>query len=148
MDELKILFLWGFGPLGMVVSGVFLWNLWLAPFKSLEKKISDLEHPGSSTEAGEPTLEQADLRNWKDVLAFQVWQAADLCAGLSPTKYDGLRKTDAARAAYAQLSQAVKYGEINVDRSEEGKNIIWTIVKRSELKRYFEHLGKVPEFLQ
>ena len=147
MDELKILFLWGFGPLGIVVSGVFLWNLWLAPFKSLEKKISDLEHPGSSTEAGEPTLEQADLRKWKPVLALQVWQTADLCAGLSP-KNSGSRKTDAARAAYEQLSQAVKHGEIKVDRSEEDKHISFKIVERSELKRYFQDLGKVPEFLQ
>ena len=147
MDELKILFLWGFGPLGIVVSSVFLWNLWLAPFKSLEKKISDLEHPGSSTEAGEPTLEQADLRKWKHVLAFQVWQLADLCAGLSP-KNQGSRQTDAARAAYEQLSQAVKYGAIEVDSSEEDKHISFQIVKRSELKRYFQNLGKVPEFLQ
>ena len=147
IKELETILIYTLCPMGAVAVLVFLWNLWLAPFKSLESTISDLKHPGSSTTTGVPTLERADLRRWKQVSAFEVWKVADLCAGLSPVA-PTVRKTDAARAAFEQLSQAVECREIIVGIVEEGKPPGHKIVTRSELKRYFDKLGEVPEFLR
>ena len=43
MDELRILALYTFGPIGMVVPVVFLWNLWLAPYRLLKKRVEEID---------------------------------------------------------------------------------------------------------
>ena len=136
MTRLGIGFLYGLGSLFAVVGLVFLWNLWLAPYRLIDER----GKPG-------PAPESADPSAWRNVPELKIWEAADICAGISPTD-SAKRMNDRSRALLAQLIGAVEDGTLHPVVHDGAWGVKHYRVKREELKRYFTELGEVPEFLR
>ena len=148
MDELRIVTLFTIAPLIIVMAAMFLWNLWLAPYRLLDEKLDRIEK--SSSQPGETTLEikydRADPAKWKHVQELKLFQAAELCGGVSPHgASEG--SNDRARAAYSELLAALRAGTLKGSDEPEWANF-HTRIKRKDLQKYLGKRGDYPEFLK
>ena len=154
MDELRILALYTFGPIGMVVPVVFLWNLWLAPYRLLKKRVEEI---ASDKGIAKPP-EKADPKHWQTVELFELSAAACLWVGVEP---HWPLYTPEAKGAYAELSGAflldklprqLNFGEQLSQVFSNDKTNLWVKpdqpVRRDSLIEYVRSTGKsLPEFL-
>ena len=115
MDELRILALYTFGPIGMVVSVVFLWNLWLAPYRLMEDKFDEFASNVHSLGTVAKVPEAPDLERWKRVTSLKLYQVAELCGGVSPSEFSIVRSNDASSALYSELEAALRSGDLKGD---------------------------------
>lgn len=141
--------LYGLAFCAPVLVLVFLWNLWLAPYRLILERVKTSTGPSVDSENStpKPDLEGADPLAWRSVPEFQIWQVADLCGGISPESSGG-KKNDAARAMLAQLLGDLTIGRLIpiADRhSDKGR---FARIPRTELRRYFAELGEIPDFLR
>ena len=146
MDELRILALYTFGPIGMVVSVVFLWNLWLAPFRLMEDKFDEFATNVHSLDTVVKAPEAPDLERWKRVSSLKLYQVAELCGGISPGVGPSVeRSNDASRAIYSELQAAHTSGDLKVGDEWAHE---YTPIKRKDLQEYFLGRDDCPEFLK
>ena len=156
MKELKTISIWGLGPIAVLVSIVFLWNLLLAPFELLGDRIESVIKDSKRNETGsvvsqktKELFERAIPSHWKHVQEFEAWKIAFLCAGFSPINAN-CDQNDAIRAKSDQIMGAINSGKLGVITSSKATQMgkkYWQ-VERKELQRYFKELGEVPEFLK
>ena len=146
MDELRILALYTFGPIGILVSIVFLWNMWLAPYRLMEDKLDEVASNVHSPGAVAKVPEAPDLGRWKRVTVLKLYQVAELCGGISPGVVAAIeRSNDASRAIYSELEAALISDDLK--GSDEWANE-YTRIKRKDLQNYFSGRDDFPEFLK
>ena len=146
MDELRILALYTFGPIGIIVSIVFLWNLWLAPYRLMEDKFDEFASNVHSLGTVVKAPEAPDFERWKRVSSLQLYQVAELCGGISPGVVSSVeRSNDASRAIYSELQAALISGDL-----KGGDEWVheYTPIKHKDLQKYFAGRDDCPEFLK
>ena len=133
---------------------VFLWNLWLAPYRSMnerfEQALADTMQPSEGAE-GPPG--SADVSDYADTTIYLLGDAACLWVGVQPHAPITDRR---AKAAFTQLSGAVQAGQLpgrggmaSGVSALYGRN--WWAdrdhpVSAVDLRRYAEQLDRVPAF--
>ena len=147
-SEAVILILFTIAPFGAAAIVVFLWNLWLAPYKIIHDKLDRIEKFGS--QPGEATLglntTPANPSIWKHAQELKLFQIAELSGGLSPHgPSEG--SNDIARAVYSELFAALEAGTLK-GSSIPGFPTLYTRVKRKDLQKYFSGRDDCPEFLK
>lgn len=171
MKELHILILYVLGPLGGIVFLIFLWTLWLAPFKSLEGSmreiskanveslktvIQSLEHE-AKTETNKNQKKEAEelpgARTWK----FKTFEIACLLADAEP---QWPLPTQKAKDDYQQLSNDIGEDKLGGNRayywgthlgkfSEEIDTTHEFEIDRRTIRMYLHlHERSIPEFLE
>lgn len=155
MSEGMILALSALAAVGAGFLPLFLWNLWLAPYKILKEEIDKKD--------GGITL-RGDLRpsfsagNWNGIRVFQLGDAACLWAGVRPHKPID---NDKALAIFKRLSGAMMRGEIPYNYAAglraiagllEGKRPPWPEhsypISAIDLRKYADATNDVPRFLR
>ena len=85
MDEFKILALFTVVPFGVVFLGVFLWNLWLAPYRIVNEKLdsmkANLGRPKHIV-GWNPLPTNPD--QWKHAEELELYQVAEVSGGRTP----------------------------------------------------------------
>ena len=148
MDEIRILALYTFSPFGMIVAIVFLWELWLAPYKLIDEKLVEISDKTSPPELVGKAIESPDIGRWKRVSVLRLYQVAELCGGVSPGHDYTEGSNDRARAAYTELEAALKSGQLKGSTPRPSDVSGWTRICRKELQTYFEKHQGCPEFLK
>ena len=107
-DEAVILILFTIVPFVAAVILVFLWNLWLAPYKLMGDKFDEVASHIHSLGTVVKAPEAPDLERWKRVTDLKLYQVAELCGGISPGVVAAVeRSNDASRAIYSELEAAL-----------------------------------------
>ena len=110
MAEIRVLALYTFGPLVMIVTTVFLWELWLAPYKLIDEKLVEISGKLHLPEVVGKAIESPDFEQWKRVSNMRLYQVAELCGGVSPGNTITQGSNDRARATYMELEAALRSG--------------------------------------
>ena len=148
MSELNIFALYVFAPLGILTSIVFLWSLWLAPYRIIDEKLDRIER--SSGQLGAPSLGfntgLTDPARWKHTRSLKLYQVAEISGGISPHgPSEG--SNDLARAVYSELFAALQAGELKGSHGSDSIHL-HTRIKREDLQKYFSRRKDCPEFLK
>ena len=156
LEAIDIL-LFTFAFLGVSIVPIFLWNLWLAPYKILEEQIELLGEQLYSAREAKPS-EKADVWDYTKHTNFLLYEAACLWAGLEPHRPIVDKK---ARAKLSQLKSAIRCGDLLCVWGNTWSKLIDALngsdvrspsdtqrVSVVELRRYAEKKYDVPDFLQ
>ena len=128
------------------MSIVFLWNLWLAPYKLMGDKLDKVASSVHSLGPVAKVPEAPDLERWKRVAFLKLYQVAELCGGISPGVGSSVeRSNDASRAIYSELEAALRSGDLK--GGDEWANA-YTPIKHKDLQKYFSGREDCPEFLK
>ena len=137
MNEWTIFIIYTLVPLGGFAFLLFLWNLWLAPYRLLSEA-----SPSAEIE------KEANWKEWAKVPKFTAWQAARLWVNLEPDfntdsgpSYPVFRrlKYDATSGKVKAIPRLIHGQPLEVDRHTE--------FDRDELVRYAKENGEKPKFL-
>ena len=148
MDEIRILALYTFGPIGMVFAIVFLWELWLAPYKLIDEKLVEISDKRHFPKVVGEASESPHVKQWKRVSSLHLYQVAELCGGISPDNTITQGSNDRARAAYTELEAALRSRELKGDFDRPSDVSEYTRISRKELQGYFAKHQGCPEFLK
>ena len=143
MQEVSLMLLYTVAPVGAFAILVFLWNLWIAPYRIMDEKLDLIaEH----RQPGQASIGRAVPASWKHVKKLELYQVAEISGGISP---HALSKgsNDRARAVYSELLAALQGGELKGSDVPEYANS-HTRIERSDLQRYFAGRKDCPEFLK
>lgn len=140
---------------GAALIPVFLWNLWLAPYRSmneqLEQALADAMRP---SEGAERPPGPTDVSTYADTTVYRLGDAACLWVGVQP---HAPISNSRAKAAFTRLSGAVQSGQLpgrggwaSAVFAFNGRTW-WPDhdhpVSTVDLRRYAEQLDDVPAFL-
>lgn len=143
-SEWQVFLVYTLAPLGAFSVLLFLWNLWLAPFRLL------LEGNALSgtVAAPAPTPKVADWQAGSKVPKYKVWQAAQLWVNREPTT-DTI--ADYASPIYNRLiADLESYKLPSVDKYNLGDDQTigpHTEIHRNDLIKYAEAANEKPKFL-
>ncbi len=146
-DEAVILILFTIAPFVAAAIVVFLWNLWLAPYKLMGDKLDEIASHIHSLGTVAKAPEAPDLERWKYVTSLKLYQVAELCAGVSPSEFPIVRSNDASRAIYSELEAALRSDDLKGSDGPKWANE-YTRIKRKDLQKYFSGRDDCPEFLK
>ena len=147
-DEAVILILFTIGPFVAAAIVVFLWNLWLAPYKLMGDKLDEVASHISSLGTVVKAPEAPDLERWKRVPDLKLYQVAELCGGISPGVVAAVeRSNDASRAMYSELEAALLSDDLK-GKERAGWVNEYTRIKRKDLQEYFSGRDDCPAFLK
>ena len=132
-------------PLAVAVP-VFLWNLWLPPYRLIYERIDEIERSTTSSRAVSESPEKPNFDDWRHVDPLTLGQAAQLRGNVSP-KPGGMGANDASRSCYYELYGAV-YSKILQTVDGENFTTVDTRVTRRALQKYFQGRDNFPEFLK
>ena len=145
MEEAHISVLYFFSPFIAIAFVVFLWNLWLAPYRLMDERIDELANRKGETPSRVNTT-PADPSRWKPVQELELYKVAELCGGLSPLRViEG--SNDVAKAVYTELIAALRSGELKGSNEPEYA-YEGTLIKRKDLQEYFKGRDDFPGFLK
>ena len=112
-SEAVILILFTIAPFGAAAIVVFLWNLWLAPYKLMVDKFDEFASNVHSLGTVVKTPEAPDLERWKRVSSLKLYQVAELYGGISPGLVPSFESSnDASRAIYSELQASLISGDL------------------------------------
>lgn len=149
-----------YGLCGMTLTFVvhFLWNLWLAPYRAMEERLSEIEEnkgSGSASLQPEPT-KLTDFSGYKHHDNIQLYEAACLWVGLAPhhplkdpkadVKLSLLKSAIRGRklsSNWERFSLKDKYEGVT-DRSPSDHQPVSMIA----LRKYADSIDDVPTFLK
>ena len=169
-----LLFLWYDGKIAMneainiilyivafIVTAIvptYLWNLWLAPYRSMEERLEEATVLNSMTPDEVTILDALRMEDWEKVEVLPLHQAACLWVNIEP--HYPIRDLR-ARTALAQLKGAIKKGKLYCETNKlgllvhvlVGSNIPWVqddeAVTRIDLTKYAHHFTQsIPDFLK
>ena len=147
-DEAVILILFTIGPFVAAAIVVFLWNLWLAPYKLMGDKLDEVASNVHSLGTVVKAPEAPDWERWKRVPALKLYQVAELCGGISPGVGSAVaRSNDASRAIYSELEEALRSDDLKGSHEPKWANE-HTRIKRKDLQEYFSGRDDYPAFLK
>ena len=145
---------------GVAFIPLFLWNLWLSPYRLLNEGIDKLIRDGrnrtGATGGSGVSYRQPDVKHWEGTKMYKLGDAACLWVNVRP--YDPI-DDDRATGKFAQLSSAMIIGDIPYQPRGlrvfgalvEGKTL-WPEysypVSAIALRKYADKTNDVPTFLQ
>ena len=157
LDELKDVSLY-LSAIGVAALGIFLWNLWLAPYRIMNERLDDaLERlPVSQGQNASTPPQPADPSAFANYNNFSLNEAACLWSGLEP--HSPISEA-AARANFGLLKSALISRELESTWGDDLARVVDTLegtdeprggvrIRRSDLRNYAESIGDVPEFLK
>ena len=142
---------------GVAFVPLFLWNLWLAPYRLLSERIKENTSKGlqaTATLGKRPG--ELNVKHWEGTKTFKLGDAA--CLWVSVRPHDPI-EDDRAEGKFAQLSSAMMRGDIPykpgglraIANLIEGKGP-WPVyshpVSSIALRKYADETNDVPKFLQ
>ena len=157
LDELKDVSLY-LSAIGVAALGIFVWNLWLAPYRIMHERLDDaLAGLPASHDQNRPTPpEPADASAFANHENYSLIGAACLWAGIEP--HTPIQDAS-ARAKLNLLKAAVISGDLECVWGNELANRVKALegtteppesirIHRSDLCKYAESIDNVPEFLK
>ncbi len=153
MTEASEIAFYALAFVGAAVLPLFLWNLWLAPYRILKEEIEKIPKTRGPTVCANLAPGGFHVEDWEGIRIFQLGDASCLWVGEIPHKpITNVR----ALAVFKRLSGAMMAGRIPYNRnslaailSGQGK---WpshsTTVAAISLRKYADEIGDVPKFLQ
>ena len=158
VTEVSDILLYGLAFGGAAFLPLFLWKLWLAPYKILQEKIAKLPKEAGITVCGAMALGIFNVRDWEETKTFKLGDAACLWVGVRPHFPINDVK---AEGKFAQLSGALVRGDMPYNYGPspkvlalllEGKRPPWPEysypISAIVLRKYADAIGDVPPFLQ
>ena len=151
MNEGALYALYILAAIGAGFVPLFLWNLWLAPYRLMNEKIERSVRRTSSPDYWTPNVD-----HWAGTKTFKLGDAASLWVGVRP---GNPIEDDRAAGKFAELSGAMMRGEIHyapgglrgLTNFLEGKRP-WPEysqpISAIALRRYADAKNDVPAFLQ
>ena len=142
---------------GVAFAPLFLWNLWLAPYRLLSERIKGIN--SKSLQATVSLVKRPgefNVKHWEGTKTFKLGDAACLWVNVRP--HDPI-EDDRAQGKFAQLSGAMMRSEISYTPRGfrmfanllEGKQL-WPEyshpVSAIALRKYADKTNDVPKFLQ
>ena len=158
MNEATDIVLYALAVCGAAVIPIFLWNLWLAPYRNMHERL-DKAMTDNSVRGHHPvkTLREADIAHLQGTPIFKLGDAA--CYWVCVEPHNPVT-APTAKAMFERLSRAVVGrqlpiigGEVAVTLNALGGGGKWWPsydhqVSPVALRRYADNLGEVPTFLQ
>ena len=148
---------YGAAVLGFFMILVFLYQLWLAPFRVLEDWIKGI---APRTEESDPSVCQASsadcisrvaLENWKRKDSVMLVDAADLCAEVAPKGFSKIDEMSVeSRSFYEMFIEAGGNGRLAIRKGHVSHPWLCEI-NRKDLRNYFLSFTEesdLPEFLK
>ena len=147
-----------YGLCGMVLTLLvhFLWNLWLAPYRIMEEHLNSAIAKGQlPIAASEP--QKINVAHYKEYHYPTLYEAACLWVEIEP---HNPITSHSAKVMLGQLKGAISRGALNSPRKPgllqfadnvSGAERILNGTERVhliDLRRYADHIGNVPKFLQ
>ena len=133
---------------------LFLYNLWLAPYKILKEAIDNIPKSRGITAQGS-LGQDFNIKNWEGIRVYQLGDAACLWVSIPP--HEPI-ESEKAFAMFKRLSGAVVSGQLKCNAGWGGLNSFlrgeawWPrhgqMVLAVSLRRYADDIGDVPPFLQ
>ena len=147
-DELHILLVYTITPISILIVLVFLYNLWLAPYREVWDRLDLIEEHRDAPVQAERVVNTtpANLDDWRHVQELKVYQIAELSGGISPPRTSE-GSTARARAICTELVAALRARKIKGHWAPKFANNV-TRIKRKELPRYFKGRDDYPDFLR
>ena len=162
ISEVMDIVMYGVAFLCLAIIPTFLWNLWLAPYRLIEKRLeNEINAIRNSTQfipsnvIEEP--EKVDVSDFQNHSNLMLYEAACLWVGLEP--HFPIRNQE-ARTMLSQLKSAIRSHQLScpwrrgllpllqaLSGTMEGTPGDEQIVSMIALRRYAEKIGKVPMFL-
>ena len=161
MKEVSDIVLYVVAFFGVAFIPLFLWNLWLAPYRLLSERIEENTSNGlqgrivGTASVGAPAGE-LNVKHWEGTKTFKLGDAA--CLWVSVRPHDPI-EDDRAEGKFAQLSSAMMRGDIPykpgglraIANLIEGKGP-WPVyshpVSSIALRKYADETNDVAKFLQ
>ena len=135
---------------------LFIWNLWLAPYRVMNDRLKDALEAPLPAVIGQEAPRPIDPKDWEGVAAFTLEQAACLWVEVEPhSPISDMR----ASATLAKLQGAAALGQLECNRnrltlfSAALAESHWRpdpshLLTAVALRRYADVIGDVPAFLQ
>ena len=144
MEELSII-VFGLASGLIVFTLIFLWNLWLAPYRITSDKFDDAL--SALRETPSPWRKVADFRSYDGYVDFELYEVACLWVGIEP--HHPVQHPE-AKKMLGQLRSAVRNHalscpEISLFALETPKDS--SPIRRDDLLDYSAAIGDIPEFL-
>ena len=159
VSEGVILALSALAAVGAGLLPLFLWNLWLAPYRIMKEEVEQLRANSGGPRASlsaTPVTARLNVKHWEGTKTFQLGVASCLWVEVRP--HDPI-EDDRAAGKFAQLSGAMMRGEIPyrpgglraLSNAIDGK-AAWPSyshpISAVALRRYADATNDVPAFLQ